>query len=244
MSNLALELPSPGPHRAPPESEDARAILEWASTTFGDRIALSTSLGPQSLVILDLLHGMGRTLPTFVLDTGLLFAETHALKRRIEERYGITIRAIRPRIDLADQAAEHGPGLWARNPDQCCYLRKVLPLRRALGGLDAWVTGIRRDHSPGRANARAVAWDEQYGLLKVNPLVAWTRADVDAYVAEHRVPTNLLLSQGYSSLGCQPCTSIPDPTDDDERAGRWAGRGKTECGIHNRFPILNTELNR
>ncbi len=227
-----------------PSAADPRAILAWATSAFGDRIALSTSLGPQSLVVLDLLHRMGRTVPAFLLDTGLLFPETYALKRRVEARYGITIRAVRPRLDLADQAASHGPRLWERNPDHCCYLRKVAPLRDALGGLDAWITGIRRDQAATRAGARAIEWDEQFGLLKVNPLVGWTRADVDAYVAAHDVPTNPLLHQGYRSLGCEPCTSRPASADAGERAGRWAGLGKTECGIHHRLPILDVETDR
>ena len=177
---------------------------------------------------------MGLTVPTFLLDTGLLFADTYALKRRVEQRYGVAIRSVRPRLDLADQAAAHGPRLWQRNPDHCCYLRKVAPLKEALAGVDAWITGIRADQSAARADARAVEWDDQFGLLKINPLAAWSRDDVDRYVQAHDVPINPLLLQGYPSVGCEPCTS--QPRAGDERAGRWAGLEKTECGIHLGMP--------
>jgi phosphoadenylyl-sulfate reductase (thioredoxin) len=225
-----------------PSSADPRAVLAWAASAFDGRIALSTSLGPQSLIVIDLLHRMGLRVPLFLLDTGLLFAETYALKRQVEERYGVSIRSVRPPSDVADQAAAHGPRLWERDPDRCCSLRKVAPLKVALQGLDAWITGIRADQTTTRARARALEWDERFGLLKINPLVSWSRADVDRYVADHEVPINPLLRQGFRSIGCEPCTSLPHPHNGDERAGRWAGRDKTECGIHQRLPILDLEM--
>jgi len=237
----------PGLPSDAPRTDDAREALAWALDRYGDRLALSTSLGPQSLVILDLAASLGRRLRAFTLDTGLLFEQTHALRRTVEDRYDLQIEVLRPEYSLADQAALHGPGLWKRNPDHCCYLRKVAPLERHLATLDAWVTGVRRDHAPSRAATRVVEWDEQHGLVKVNPLAAWSRADVDRYVAEQGVPVNPLLADGYRSVGCHPCTSRPRTDDDDERAGRWAGFGKTECGIHSRptpIQLASTEIPR
>jgi len=221
--------------RLPPlglNESDPEALLCGAVRHYGGRIALATSLGPQTLVCLDILarHGLARTVPIFFLDTGLLFDETYALRRRVEARYGVTIDAVTAEIDLYEQARLYGGQLWARAPDACCALRKVEPLRRALAGLDAWITGVRRDQSATRAAAGAIDWDPQFELIKVSPLAAWSRADVDAYIAEHDVPYNPLLAQGYRSVGCGPCTRATGAG--DERAGRWAGRGKTECGIH------------
>ena len=167
----------------------------------------------------------------FTLDTGLLFPETYALWRRVEAHFGLTIRAVRPVQSVAQQAAAHGDALWSREPDRCCAFRKVEPLRRHLAGADAWITAIRRDQTPARAAARAVEPDPLHGLVKVNPLVAWSADEVAAYVRTHDVPVNPLHARGYPSIGCWPCTS-PVADGEDPRAGRWRGRGKTECGLH------------
>src|SRR5690606_25500277 len=144
---------------------EPEAVLAWAADTFGDRVALATSLGPQTLVILDLLHQIGRAIPVFFLDTGLLFEETYALRQQIEERYGIEVRPVRPMRTVAEQACDEGPELWRRGPDRCCALRKVAPLRDALVDLDAWVTGLRRDQSHTRAETRTIAWDPTNGRV-------------------------------------------------------------------------------
>lgn len=213
---------------------DPEDVLLSVCDLFGDRIALATSLGPQTLVILDMLHRLGRSVPVFFLDTDLLFPETYALRIRLQQRYGLDVRPVRPARSLAEQARDEGPALWERDPDRCCALRKVDPLRGALAGLDAWITGLRRDQGPTRASVQTVAWDEAHGLVKVAPLAHWTRDDVDRYLAAHDVPYNPLLDQGYRSVGCAPCTRAVRPGDDpgDERAGRWSASGKTECGIH------------
>jgi phosphoadenylyl-sulfate reductase (thioredoxin) len=164
----------------------------------------------------------------FTIDTGFLFAETYALWSRLEERYGVRVHAVKADVPAVE------PGLpppWERDPDGCCHLRKVLPLREALAPLGAWVTGIRRDQTPDRANARVVEWDARFGLVKVNPLAAWSSGDVEAHVRRLEVPTNPLHAQGYLSIGCAPCTSPVRPGE-DPRAGRWRGREKTECGLH------------
>lgn len=214
-----------------PESDDAATVLAWAAERFGDRIALVSSLGPQTLVAIDMLSKMERMLPIILIDTGLLFAETYALRDRLIERYHVTIRTVSPDLDLAAQAKEHGDRLWGRDPDLCCHLRKVVPLKKALFGLDAWISGLRRDQSSARSGVRTVEWDERHGLVKVNPLAHWSQSQTLTYLRENDVPYNPLLDQGWPSLGCQPCTKRPaDPL--DERAGRWTDSKKTECGLH------------
>jgi len=215
------------PQLAPPTTEDALEVLDWATRRFADRIVLSTSLGPQSIVILDLLERLDRGVDTVLLDTGLLFNETYALRRDVQERFGVEVRrAAGPSLRVQEKL--HGPRLWERDPDACCALRKVRPLRAVLGEYDAWISGIRRDQSPARSKAQNVEWDETHGLVKVNPLVGWSRDEVQAYIRSRDLPVNPLLSQGYGSVGCWPCTRPSH----DERGGRWAGRDKTECGIH------------
>jgi phosphoadenosine phosphosulfate reductase len=169
----------------------------------------------------------------FTLDTGLLFPETYALWRRLEERYAMRIRAVRPALDLGAQAARHGEALWERQPGRCCHIRKVLPLAAALRGHEAWISAIRADQTPDRASARVVESDPRFGLVKVNPLLAWSSEDVWGYLRGHDVPTNPLHERGYPSIGCGPCTS-PVRAGEDPRAGRWRGRSQTECGLHAR----------
>ena len=175
------------------------------------------------------------------IDTGLLFPETYALWRRLEERYGLTIRAVRPELSLAAQGALHGDSLWERTPDKCCEIRKVAPLRRALAGFDAWITSIRRDQTNDRSAARVVERDLRFGLTKVNPLAGWTSEDVQRYVRVHQVPVNPLHARGYPSIGCMPCTT-PVASGEAPRAGRWRGSEKTECGLHARLPLGSPAL--
>ncbi|MFQ5578739.1 MAG: phosphoadenylyl-sulfate reductase, partial [Anaerolineae bacterium] len=167
----------------------------------------------------------------FFIETGLLFQETYALRRQLQARLGLTIEAVYPELDLAQQAAQHSPHLWQCDPDLCCFLRKVAPLRRYLADKRAWVTGIRRDQTPARASAQVIEWDEANGLVKINPLAAWSSAQVWEHIRQHDLPVNPLHRQGYPSIGCWPCTRAVRPGD-DPRAGRWAGFAKTECGLH------------
>jgi phosphoadenosine phosphosulfate reductase len=215
------------------EGRSAAEVLSWAAERFAPRITFATGFGAEGCVIIDLIARQGLPIDLFTLDTGLLFPETYALWKRLEARYGISIRAVRPKETVEQQALSQGERLWERDPDRCCALRKVEPLRLALGSFDAWITAIRRDQTPDRANAAVVERDARYGLVKVNPLVAWTSADVAAYVHDHDVPVNPLHEQGYPSIGCVPCTSRVLPGE-DPRAGRWRGRAKTECGLHAR----------
>ena len=213
------------------EGETQSEILRWASFHIGPKLTFATGFGSEGCVIIDLIARNNLPIDLFTLDTGLLFPETYELWRRLEERYGITIRAVRPLQTVDEQANDHGPALWERDPDRCCELRKVLPLRNALVGFDAWVTAIRRDQTAERAYARVVEHDRKFGLIKINPLVTWTHDDVWGHLYANDVPYNLLHERGYPSIGCHPCTAAVQPGE-DARAGRWRGRGKVECGIH------------
>jgi phosphoadenosine phosphosulfate reductase len=210
----------------------AESIVRRTLETFPGRVALSVSFGGASgMALLDLTMKIDPRTRVFFVDTELLFPETYALVRRVEERYGIAVDAVKPRETVAEQAASHGGALWSRDPDACCDLRKVEPLRRYLESVDAWMTGVRREQSTTRALAPVTAWNETSRVVKVAPLADWTSDDVWSYIAENDVPVNTLLHDGYRSLGCTHCT-VRAQSGDDERAGRWPGFAKTECGIH------------
>jgi phosphoadenosine phosphosulfate reductase len=215
------------------EGRSPADVLAWAAGRYAPRITFATAFGAEGCVLVDLIARHHLPVDVFTLDTGLLFTETYALWRRLEERYGLTIRPVRPELSVEAQAAVHGAALWERMPDRCCQIRKVAPLRRALAGFDAWITSIRRDQTTDRSAARVVEWDLAFGLVKVNPLAGWTSDDVQRYVRVHRVPVNPLHARGYPSIGCMPCTTAVAPGE-APRAGRWRGRGKTECGLHAR----------
>ena len=165
------------------------------------------------------------------LDTGLHFPETLKVRDTVAATMNVNVRSIRPRMTVGQQDGEYGPRLFARNPDECCFLRKVEPLERALADYDAWATGLRRDESPTRAKTPVVAFDPKRGKVKVNPIAAWNQQDVDSYIARWNVPVNELFKKGYGSIGCWPCTRRTK-AGEDPRAGRWAMFEKTECGLH------------
>ena len=213
------------------ERRPTAAVLRWAAERFGPRLTLATGFGMEGCVLIDMISRHELPIDVFTLDTGLLFPETYALWRRLETRYRISIRAVRPRHSVDEQANHEGLELWNMDPDRCCELRKLQPQRVALEGFDAWISAIRRDQNAARANAKVVDWDRRFGLVKINPLVRWTAADVRAYVYAYGVPTNPLHEEGYPSIGCMPCTG-PVAPGENPRAGRWRGRGKTECGLH------------
>lgn len=220
--------------RAAAELEEAPAeeILRWSVARWAPEIALATSLGAEDMVVLDLLAQVQERPRAFFLDTGLHFPETYALLERVRAAYPrLQLEVLRPRLDLARQAELYGPALWRRDPDLCCALRKVEPLERALRPLSAWVTGLRREQAPTRRAIRVIEWDRRHGLVKVNPLARWRRGDVWRYLRARGLPYHPLHDRGYPSVGCQPCTT-PVAEGEDERAGRWRGLGKTECGLH------------
>jgi phosphoadenylyl-sulfate reductase (thioredoxin) len=204
---------------------NALETLRWAAAEYHGKLTFATGFGAEGCVIIDLIGRNELPIDLFTLDTGVLFDETYDLWRRLEARYGVTIRAVRPQLGPDDDK------LWEREPDRCCEKRKVVPLRTALAGFDAWITAIRRDQTPERANAQPVEQDKKFGLVKVNPLVTWTHDDVWAHLYAHDVPFNPLHQQGYPSIGCRPCTSAVVPGE-NLRAGRWRGSAKKECGLH------------
>ena len=216
---------------APPE-----VILRWAWERFGSRAAIGTSFQGAGLVMMHRAKSHDIPLRVFTLDTGLLFPETLDSQRRLEEFLGIKIEAVQPDVTVEQQDEAQGPELWKRDPDLCCTIRKVLPLQSKLGELDCWITGLRRQQSDTRAKIRIVevyVFDETTGreIVKLNPMADWTREAVWEYIREHRIPYNPLQDQGYRSIGCWPCTR--KTTDGGhERAGRWTGFKKVECGIH------------
>lgn len=208
-----------------------QAIIRWAVERFSTRLTMATAFGPEGCILLHMLSEIAPETRVFNLDTGYQFAETLELRDRIAERYGIEVEMIRPDTTVAEYEAKHGGPLYVANSDQCCYDRKIVPLRRALVGYDAWITAIRADQSPDRAASPIVGVDPKFGLLKANPLLRWTKRDVWAFIAANDVPYNSLHDRGYPSIGCWPCTRAVG-MGEDERAGRWAGQAKTECGLH------------
>ncbi len=223
------------------EGRSPADVLAWAAGRFAPRITFATAFGAEGCILVDLIARHHLPIDVFTLDTGLLFPETYALWRRLEERYGLTIRAVRPELSVEGQATVHGAALWERMPDRCCEIRKVAPLRRALSGFDAWITSIRRNQTSDRSAARVVEWDLRFGLVKVNPLAGWTSENVQRYVRVHRVPVNPLHARGYPSIGCMPCTTAVAPGE-ALRTGRWRGREKTECGLHARLAFAADPL--
>ena len=213
------------------ESASPEAILRWAIAEFESDIALATGFGAEGCVLVAMLSVISPGTRIFYLDTDLLFPETYALRDELEARYGVKFERRESRLSLDAQAAAYGERLWERQPDLCCRLRKVEPLRQMLRGLRAWVTAIRRDQTPERADVGIIEWDENFGLIKINPLARWSSRDVWDYIAKNDVPYNPLHDRGYPSIGCVPCTT-PVQIGEIPRAGRWRGTGKTECGLH------------
>jgi phosphoadenosine phosphosulfate reductase len=218
------------------EGAPLRDILAWAWDTYGERAAIGTSFQGAGLVAMHTAYANGFRFPVFTIDTGLLFPETLALKSEIEQRLGITIESLHPEQTVEQQDAELGPELWKSKPDLCCSLRKVIPLQKKLATLDVWITGLRRQQNETRESTRIVelyhfdVLRDRY-IIKMNPMAGWTRDEVQSYIQKHNLPVNALAAQGYRSIGCQPCTR-PVAEGESERAGRWTGFDKSECGIH------------
>jgi phosphoadenosine phosphosulfate reductase len=218
------------------ESASPTEVLQWAFDHFGTQAAIGTSFQGAGLVTIHKAVAAGIPVPVFTIDTGLLFQETLELKARLERFFGIVIEPLVPELSVPQQAQEIAPDLWSSNPDLCCTLRKVEPLQKKLGQLDAWITGLRRDQSAGRSKTQILELYEfdrlrEKNILKVNPLARWSREEVWDYIRLHGIPYNPLVDRGFRSIGCYPCTSAVI-SGRDERAGRWTGFDKTECGIH------------
>ena len=211
------------------EEASAQDVLRWAVDTFGDRFALSSSMGDG--VMPSLAASVRPGIDVIFLDTGYHFPETLGTRDAVDLVYDVKVRTVLPLLTVAEQDAVEGPELWRRDPDRCCALRKVEPLSRALQDYDAYASGLRRDEAPSRAGTPVVQWDAKRGKVKVNPIARWTQADVDAYVADNGILVNTLVEDGYPSIGCRPCTFRVAPGE-DPRSGRWQGSQKTECGLH------------
>ena len=217
--------------QASQELADASAgeALAWTAKTFGDSWIVASNM--QDAVLIDLAVQAKADVDVLFLETGYHFVETIGTRDAVEVTYpDITIVNAEAEQSVADQEAEFGP-LNQTAPDRCCFLRKVVPLRRTLAQYDAWVTGVRRVDAPTRANTPIVQWDDRNGLVKVNPIAPWSDDEFDTYLAEHGILQNPLVQEGYLSIGCAPCTAKPAPGS-DPRSGRWAGLAKTECGLH------------
>jgi phosphoadenosine phosphosulfate reductase len=206
-------------------------ILAWAIERYFPRFTMATGLGPEGCVIISMLAKIEPRVYVFNLDTGYQFRETLELRERINEKYGMNIDLQRPDLSVAEYERQHGGPVYAHDPDRCCHDRKIAVLHRVAVHYDAWATGIRRDQSPTRADTPIVKWDKKFGLVKISPLAAWTKKDVWKRIVGEEVPYNPLHDQNYPSIGCQPCTRAVQPGE-DERAGRWSGSAKTECGLH------------
>jgi len=211
-------------------------VLAWAWKRFGGRAAIGTSFQGAGLVMIHLAWQNGLKFPVFTLDTGLLFPETVALKKRLEDFFGFGIEALVPDLTVEQQADAQGPELWKRDPDLCCTMRKVFPLRNKLSELDCWMTGLRRQQSQSRTDVGVIElynFDETAGhdIAKLNPMANWSREAIWDYIKQNKIPYNPLHDQGYRSIGCWPCTQ-KTANGEDERAGRWTGFKKVECGIH------------
>jgi phosphoadenosine phosphosulfate reductase len=208
-------------------------ILREAVRRYHPRLLMATAFGAEGCCVIHMLAEIEPAVAFINLETGYQFPETLELRERLRERYGIAVEYIRPELGVADYETEHGGPLHGLRPDQCCHDRKILPLRRVLERLQprAWISAIRKDQTTDRGVAEVVQWDAKFNLVKVNPLLNWTKKDVWAFIVKHDVPYNSLHDRGYPSIGCWPCTRAVAPGEDD-RAGRWAGKVKKECGLH------------
>ncbi|MDI9952369.1 phosphoadenylyl-sulfate reductase [Rhodococcus sp. NM-2] len=211
------------------EGASAQELLQWTEDTFGSDYIVASNM--QDGVLVHLAAQVHPGVDVLFLDTGYHFAETIGTRDAVEQVYGVNVINARAEASVAEQDAAEGKDLFAREPNRCCALRKVAPLKKTLSGYKAWVTGIRRVEAPTRANAPLISFDDAFGLVKINPIAAWSDEDMQSYIDEHSILVNPLVDEGYPSIGCAPCTSKPAPGS-DPRSGRWAGQAKTECGLH------------
>jgi phosphoadenosine phosphosulfate reductase len=206
-------------------------VLSWAVESFHPRLTMATAFGAEGCCLIHMLAEIEPTVHIFNLETGYQFPETLALRERIKEKYGIEVELVRPELSVAEYENLHDGPVYSVKPDQCCHDRKIQPLRRLLRKYDAWLSAIRRDQTEHRAQTRVVQWDTKFGLIKISPLLNWSKRQVWAFIAKHNIPYNPLHDSGYPSIGCWPCTRTV-AAGEDERSGRWAGSSKKECGLH------------
>jgi phosphoadenosine phosphosulfate reductase len=213
------------------ETATPEEIIAWARDRFGSKLTMATAFGAEGCVILSMIAKVAPETYVFNADTGYQFQETYDLRDKIAERYGLEVDLAQPDLSVPEYEALHKGPLYKTNDKQCCFDRKITVLRRAIVGMHAWMSGIRRDQSPDRAQAAIVGWDKKFNLVKISPLANWTKKDVWKRITDEDVPYNPLHDRGYPSIGCWPCTRAVE-AGEDERAGRWSGKAKTECGLH------------
>ncbi|MDA7978575.1 MAG: phosphoadenylyl-sulfate reductase [Pirellulales bacterium] len=213
------------------ESAHPREIIAWAVKQYFPKLTMATAFGPEGCVILHLLAEVEPRVHVFNLDTGYQFKETLELRDRIATRYGIQVKFERPELSVQEYEEKNGGPVYAVDADRCCLERKVRVLRRAVAGFHGWMSGIRRDQSPHRQNTPIIDWDQKFQLVKISPLAGWTKHQIWDLIRSEDIPYNLLHEKGYLSIGCWPCTRAV-AAGEDERAGRWSGAAKTECGLH------------
>ena len=214
------------------EKASPEEIIAWAVEHYAPYLTMATAFGPEGCVILAMLAKIAPETYVFNLDTGYQFQETIDLRDRIAEKYGIEVDLLTPDLSVPEYEALNGGPLYRTNPNQCCFDRKIKTLQKASQVMHAWMSGIRRDQSADRAQASVVGWDKKFGLVKISPLANWTKKDVWKRITDEQVPYNPLHDQGFPSIGCWPCTRAVAEGETDERAGRWSGMKKTECGLH------------
>ncbi|MNP21626.1 Phosphoadenosine phosphosulfate reductase [compost metagenome] len=212
------------------ETSTPQEIIAWAVETFPN-ITFACSFGAEDVVLVDMLQQISPSTDIFYLDTDFHFQETYETRDAIAAKYGLEFVRVSPKLTPDEQAAQYGEELWKSDPNACCNVRKVEPLTRVLGRYEAWITGIRRDQAPTRANAKKIEYDAKFGLVKFNPIANWTSDDVWNYIREQGLIYNPLHDRNYPSIGCEHCTR-PVMPGEDPRAGRWSGSDKTECGLH------------
>jgi phosphoadenosine phosphosulfate reductase len=213
------------------ETATPQQILQWAVDRYAPRFTMATAFGPEGMVILHMLSEIAPETPVFNLETGYQFAETLQLREQVKQRYGIEVEFKYPETTVAEYEAAHGGPVYKSDPNQCCFDRKLKVLHAAAKGQYAWASAIRRDQSVDRAAAPIVGWDRKFQLVKISPLANWTKQQVWSMITTEKIPYNPLHDKGYQSIGCQPCTRAT-MVGEDERAGRWSGFQKTECGLH------------
>ncbi len=212
----------------PPEE-----ILQWAVDTYGEGLALSASFGgPEGMALLDMLSRITKEVTVLTIDTGFLFQETIEFREEVMRRYELPLVVLRSELSIDEQVERYGERMRTCTPDLCCQVRKLEPLKRGLERYEAWMTGIRREQTPQRANTPVVSWNERFGAAKIAPFAFVKEGWVHEYISEHDVPVNPLLKKGYRSIGCEPQTRPVAPDEEDYRAGRWSEMEKTECGLH------------
>ena len=225
-------------------SNNPEKLLKWITKNLpNERVVMGTGFGPPGIVLLDILFKVTKNISVFYIDTGFLFDQTYNLRDQLEKKYGFKFDKISTEITPKMQEKQYGKNLWEKDPDTCCNLRKVMPLREALDNYDIWITGIRKKQTQVRKQSSLIEFESRFEVIKINPLINWTHDEVWDYIKTHNLPYNPLHDNSYPSIGCKQCTS-PVCAGEDDRSGRWKGKNKTECGLHQSNTITLNGLKR